>query len=143
MSYRKKQPERGEQLYLDLTAYHSYYSHWNIDLMPAIEHGQGKTLSSTEARIFQMIAMEYDADKQKPCSASYGDFAEIIICTPAGAKKAIINLLERELIIRVNDRKGRTRFEYVPNVTLCHSLLKRYVRSCKVQFQYYNKPRSI
>lgn len=121
-----KDKESKERLYVDLAYKGSYYVTWNIDLLPAIN--EKLRLSQLEILLFVDIAMYYDSHRQTPCEYSYSMLADKYRCTVNGVRKSLSMLLEYKLIEHVNDRKGRTKFKYEPNVIYIKEMLIEYAQ---------------
>ena len=73
-------------------------------------------LSALEILLFMVLHYKYDSSGCKPVSASLGDWARALGCTKSGIIEVINNLLAWGIIKRVNERQGRAKSQYVPNV---------------------------
>jgi hypothetical protein len=118
---------RGKRLYLDLQGRMRRYILLNVDLIPAILNKH--PLTSVELTLFLDIAMTYDSSQQYPCRYSYKDLSTKYQYSKNGIIKAIDGLLLIGLIERPDeDRRGRKKSQYVPNVKKIHELINSYIR---------------
>jgi predicted transcriptional regulator len=113
------------RLYRDFTHLNSLYVTWNVDLIPAVIRGY--KLTSLDIVLLCDIAMKYDSERQKPCEYSYGDLARKYEYSTNSIKESLRVLLEHKLIERLNNRKGRVSYSYIPNVKLLQSILGDYI----------------
>jgi predicted transcriptional regulator len=109
------------RLYRDFTHLNSLYVTWNVDLIPAVIRGY--KLTSLDILLLCDIAMKYDSERQKPCGYSYGDLACKYRYSTNSIKESLQALLKNKLIERLNNRKGRVSYSYIPNVELLQSTL--------------------
>lgn len=123
---------KNKRLYVDVAewGYSTRYVKWLLDLLPMV--WEIYDLSKFEERIFTYICMQYDnahESNREPLKLSYKDISEIVKCTYEGAKKAMHNLEDWELITVVGERKGRAKKQYIPNVDFIHDQLRKYLES--------------
>ena len=85
-------------------------------------------LHASEWLLFLDIVMTYEREKQKPCEYSYDDLSDIYHYSKNTIRSAIDVLLGYDLIICLNKktRKGKAKYQYVPNVERLHELFDRY-----------------
>lgn len=98
------------------------------DMLPAI--WEKYDLSAMEERIFLYICMLYDNPSEsglEPIKLSYQDIADAVKCSKEGARQAIKNLVDFELIKRIGERKGKGKTKYMPNIDYIHGLLKEHL----------------
>lgn len=120
----------NKRLFIDVGEWggRNRYVKWQLDILPAI--WRKYNLSSMEQRIFLHISMLYDnahESNREPLKLSYQDIADIVRCSKEGAKQAIKNLVDSELIKKIGERKGRGKTKYMPNIDHIHGLLKEHL----------------
>lgn len=122
--------KRNKRLYVDVSEWGGQrrFVTWQLDILPMI--WEYYDLSKFEERIFTHICMQYDnahESNREPIKLSYTDIANIVKCSVEGARKAIAQLIDCNLITIEGERKGRAKTQYLPNVELIHKELKEYL----------------
>lgn len=120
----------GERLYKDLSPLERRFAIINNDLLPAVCYCYD--LSALEMLIFMYISTEYESrklkqNKRSPVKISYADLVKKLKRSKNGIVTAIKHLTNEELITPTNERKGRAKTEYVPNVEKIHQLIDKYI----------------
>lgn len=121
-----------QRLYVDGKTYGGKTNYIILDgnLFPAIWK-KFPHLSNTELRVFTYIITLYEngsIGKYCPISLSYNDICKVVCCKYSTVREAVAALTQEKLIIDVTEeRKGRSKKRYKPNVQYIHQLIKKYV----------------
>lgn len=92
-------------------------------------------LSGKEIFILAVIWFQYvrqasiNHGNYQPIMLSYQDIADIALCSPCGAKKAIKQLIKHNLIIQSRCGEGRTKSGYSPNIDELRNSTKLYIKT--------------
>lgn len=112
----------------------SKWSKINTCLMYAITREY--LLGSCQFTLLIHIITEYDRQVLTYCkgeigvSLSYDDIAKKLNTSKDTAKQAAKKLIDLDLIKRINDRAGRAKYKYIPNVQLLKELMNNYLKDC-------------
>lgn len=121
----------NKRLYVDVSKWGAptRYVTFSIDLLDWLIE---QNLSTIEMNLFLSIAMRYDnahESQRKPQGYSYADLAELGRCSKNAVINAIKNLIDKKLLLCVNknERAGRGKLLYMPDIENIHKALKVYV----------------
>lgn len=122
----KRREREHKQLYMDTSHLEERpYVKLNLSLLPAIR--KYYDISAMEIMIFTDICMNYDNNRQNSCKYSIQELADKYLCSKTGIFKALQKLIEKGLIEKLNEPKGRAKTEYIPNVKLIQKLIVEYL----------------
>ena len=137
MSERATVKYKGIRLYRDFTHVGVKYTQWQPMYLAAIN--EKYKFSSVKWLLLLDIMMNYECEKQKPCGYSYDELADKYRYHKRAIRDAIETLIKESLIICLNmeTRKGKAKFQYVPNVEKLHKLFDEYRK--KIHFEKSKK----